>query len=54
MRKQYKIVDTNIFLIDPIDAIYGFAPRDNNTRNDVVIPGNVLEEIERFKNEQFT
>ncbi len=54
LRKQYHTADTNVFLMDPIAAIYGFAPRKRGNENHLVIPGNVLDEMEKFKTEQNT
>ncbi|MFP4567468.1 MAG: PhoH family protein [Candidatus Woesearchaeota archaeon] len=54
MRYQYKIADTNIFLIDPIVALYGFGPKDQDTVNHLIIPSKVLNEMDKFKTEQYT
>ncbi|MAG39199.1 hypothetical protein CMO90_03885 [Candidatus Woesearchaeota archaeon] len=49
---QYFVTDTNIYLLDALEAIYSFAPKRNDIRNFLIIPYVVLEEIDSFKKEQ--
>ncbi len=49
-KEQYFVPDTNIFLSDPT-AIDQFKPQDKNIRNTVVLPMQVIAEIDEKKNE---
>lgn len=51
MEEQYLVVDTNIYLLDAIEAIHSFAPKHDDVTNHIIIPYVVLEEIDKFKTE---
>jgi PhoH-like ATPase len=53
-RHKYKVTDTNIFLLDAKEALYSFKPKKPDTINTLMIPFVVLEEINKYKTEQFT
>ncbi|MBU1201022.1 MAG: PhoH family protein [Nanoarchaeota archaeon] len=54
MKKQYFVADTNIFLLDAKEAIHSFAPKKEGVENHLIIPYIVLEEMDKFKDEDYT
>lgn len=45
---RYKILDTNLFCLDP-DALTSFKPKSQEDTTYVVLPFEVLEELDRFR-----
>ena len=53
MKDKYKVLDTNLFLTDP-EALFAFGPKQPDEINHIVIPIEVLDELDKFKREMDT
>lgn len=53
MELRYKVIDTNIFLLDPKKALFAFKPHRDDVKTVLIIPHTVIDELDNHKNERY-